>query len=90
MVTLRLGDLYYDQPCIISSITVNIPDDTNWESFRGDKEYSYLFGPTSNITMVAKSRQLPLKADISVTLKLMEKTQSITSATDRWGINSPL
>ena len=92
MVTLRLGDLYWDQPCVISSISVNIPDDTNWESYRGDDEYNYVFGPDSIITKLnVKSRQLPLKADISMTLKLMEKSQSLTSATDRYGFeNAPL
>ncbi len=90
MVTLRLGDLYNDQPCVISSISVNIPDDTNWESYRGD-DYNYLFGPNSVIKVKgAKSRQLPLKADISLTLKVMEKSQSITSATDRFGFEMPL
>jgi hypothetical protein len=90
MVTIRLGDLYYDQPCVISSISVNIPEDTNWESYRGE-DYEYLFGPNSAITVAGvNSRQLPLKADISMTMKLMEKSQSMTTATDRWGIESPL
>ena len=91
MVTLRLGDLYYDQPCVISSISVNIPDDTNWESYRGDEEYSYIAGPNSSINLFnTNSRQLPLKADISMTMKLLEKSQSMTTATDRWGIESPI
>lgn len=90
MVTLRLGDLYNDQPCIITSVGVNIPDDTNWESYRGDEDYSYIVGPNKKITTKAKSRQLPLKADISITMKLMEKSQSQTTAQDRWGFNLPL
>jgi len=35
MTTFRLGDMYVDQPCILSSVGVNISDDANWESLRG-------------------------------------------------------
>ena len=48
MITLRLGDLFYDQPCVISSVGVNVPDDTNWESLRSD-DYSYRSSPTNRI-----------------------------------------
>jgi hypothetical protein len=72
MVTLRLGDLFYDQPCVISSVGVNVPDDTNWESLRTD-EYYYHASPLYKIVDKAKSRQLPMKVDVSVQLKLMEK-----------------
>jgi hypothetical protein len=72
MVTLRLGDLFYDQPCVISSVGVNVPDDTNWESLRAE-EYYYYASPLYKIVDKAKSRQLPMKVDVSVQLKLMEK-----------------
>ena len=78
MVTLRLGDLFYDQPCVVSNVGVNIPDDTNWESLRGE-EYSYIASPTTTINIGTKSRQLPMKVDVSISLKLMEKRQALGS-----------
>ena len=79
MITLRLGDLFYDQPCVISSVGVNVPDDTNWESLRSD-DYSYRSSPTNRIKISGtKSRQLPMKVDVQVQLKLMEKRQALGS-----------
>lgn len=77
MVTFRLGDMFYDQPGVIAGVSVSIPDDTNWESYRSDNDYSYLFGPKATVTATGvKSRQLPLKADISVSMKLLEKERA--------------
>jgi hypothetical protein len=79
MITLRLGDLFYDQPCVLTSVSINIPDDTNWESLRAE-EYSYDSSPTKNIKVpFTKSRQLPMKVDVTVQLKLMEKRQALGS-----------
>ena len=79
MVTLRLGDLFYDQPCVVSNIGINIPDDTNWETLRSE-DYSYVASPTKTININGvKSRQLPMKVDVSIALKLMEKRQSLGS-----------
>lgn len=77
MTTFRLGDMYVDQPCIISSVGVNVSDDANWESFRSDN-YEYMAGPNTKISMQGtKSRQLPLQVDVSVTLKILEKSLSL-------------
>lgn len=79
MVTLRLGDMYDDQPIIITSVSVTVPDDTNWESLRAD-EYEYLANPNSPLKMTGvKSRQLPMKVDVSVAMKLLEKKQPVAS-----------
>lgn len=45
MITFRLGDLFYDQPAVMQSVSVTIPDDTNWESLRAE-DYSYIASPT--------------------------------------------
>jgi hypothetical protein len=79
MVTLRLGDLFYDQPCVISSVGINIPDDTNWESLRSE-DYYYDSSPTNRIKIDGtKSRQLPMKVDVQVQLKMLEKRQALGS-----------
>lgn len=78
MTTFRLGDMYVDQPCILSSVGVNISDDANWESLRAD-DYSYIYKQYSDdiISKGTKSRQLPLQVDVSVTLKILEKALSL-------------
>jgi hypothetical protein len=79
MITLRLGDLFYDQPCVLTSVSVSIPDDTNWESLRSN-DYYYNSSPTNRIDMQGtKSRQLPMKVDVSVQLKMLEKRQALGS-----------
>lgn len=79
MITFRLGDLFYDQPAVMQSVSVTIPDDTNWESLRAE-DYSYIASPTKTIIIDGvKSRQLPMKVDVSVQLKLMEKRQALGS-----------
>jgi hypothetical protein len=89
MVTLRLGDMYYDQPCVIFSVSINIPDDANWETYRGE-DYSYSASPTKRITIKGEaSRQLPMKVDISVSMKLLEKQKSLVT-NEHFGFNSPL
>jgi len=77
MTTFRLGDMYVDQPCIISSVGVNVSDDANWESLRSD-DYYYTSSPSNTINLEGtKSRQLPLQVDVSVTLKILEKALSL-------------
>lgn len=81
MITFRIGDLYVDQPAVLSSVSITIPEDTNWESLRSD-DYFYYASATNKIKYQksgVKSRQLPLKVDVSVSLKLLEKKQSLGS-----------
>ena len=79
MTTFRLGDMYVDQPCIISSVGVNISDDANWETLRADK-YNYHASSTKEISFDdTKARQLPLQVEVSVTLKILEKALSLGS-----------
>ena len=92
MVTLRLGDLFNDQPCVITNISITIPEDANWETFRADGRYEYTPSLANVIKVTGdglKSRQLPLKADISVAMKVMEKTISSTTG-NHFGHNDGL
>lgn len=80
MIEFRIGDLYVDQPAVLNSVSVTIPDDAHWEVLR-DNEYKYIFGINgiSNVIEInAKSRQLPTIVDISVNLRMLEKEQSQT------------
>jgi len=79
MVTLTMGDLYVDQPCVLSSVSINVPDDSLWESLRAD-DYEYVYGKDKKISMSkVKSRQLPTIVDVSVNIKMLEKRLSLGS-----------
>jgi hypothetical protein len=80
MITFRIGDLYVDQPAVLNSVNVSIPDDASWEMIRGD-EYSYIYGTaeTRIINKDVKTRQLPNIAEISINLRMLEKEKSLTS-----------
>lgn len=80
MVTFRMGDMYVDQPCVIKSIGVNIPEDAQWETQRGaGQDYSYLRDIGTNFSSYTSDRmyQLPTKADITINMSLLEKRRSI-------------
>ena len=79
MITFRIGDLFIDQPALLNNVSVNIPNESNWESLRKD---GYEYGNNSFLRVSKrneKSRQLPVMADISVSLKLLEKERAITN-----------
>lgn len=85
LITFRIGDLFVDQPAIIRSFGLTIPDDTPWEIVRtklSDKQtstYSYLVGTHQEIKVGGQTTmQLPMKVDISLSMTLMEKRLSQT------------
>jgi hypothetical protein len=87
MITIRVGDLFVDQPCVISSIGTTIPDDANWESYRTNNDYKYSYDAAkAPIKVATKTRQLPTKVDISLTLKMLEKERS-EGFKDHYGFN---
>jgi hypothetical protein len=80
LITFRIGDMFVDQPAIIRSFGLTVPDDTPWEIIRTklSKEqtsvYSYLTGTHQEIKVGGQTTmQLPMKVDISLSMTLMEK-----------------
>ena len=59
-------------------VSLNIPDDSLWESLRSDK-YKYTYAPNKIISIDTKSRQLPTIVDVSVNIKMLEKRLSLGS-----------
>lgn len=60
-VKFRLGDLFDDQPAIINNISVTVPEDATWETYRSDDNYMYEYGDTkfevsSNISSLRLQR----------------------------------
>jgi hypothetical protein len=78
MVTVRIGDMYVDQPCVLKSIGVNIPEDATWETQRG-VVYTYLKGSGVDLSKYNNDimYQLPKKVDMTINMSIMEKKRSV-------------
>jgi len=77
MIEFRIGDLYVDQPAILRSVNISIPDDAQWETLRDDT-YQYVYGKDKTLSFTAYSRQLPTVVDLSVQLSIIEREKSLT------------
>ena len=85
MIMLNVGDMYREQPVVITQVGISIPEDASWETLNedntsetdvdGNKIWSYL---SKNIQ--AKGRkfgQLPRSVNINMTMNLLEKEQPV-------------
>ena len=81
MVALTMGDLYKDQPAVLTSVGISIPDDSLWETFRGNGDQYNQYIGKNYYNGQTKSRQLPTKVDVNVGMNLMEKTRFDTDET---------
>jgi hypothetical protein len=81
MVALTMGDLYKDQPAVLTSVGISIPDDSLWETFRGNGDQYNKYIGKNYYNGQTKSRQLPTKVDVNVGMNLMEKTRFDTDET---------
>lgn len=77
MVMLTLGDMYKEQPILIQSVTVNVPDDATWETineYNSDQwEYLASFIKAPGVLY----GQLPKQVEISLGMILLEKERAI-------------
>lgn len=76
MIEFRIGDMYVDQPAILRSVSITIPEDAVWETIQSN-EYQYIYGVDKILKKDAYSRQLPTIIDVSVQLSMIEKEKSI-------------
>lgn len=81
MIKFTIGDLYVDQPGLITSIGFSIPDDAAWETLNekyADKnEWTYLNNVIKWPGSTDKYAQLPRTIDFSVSMNLLEKEKPI-------------
>lgn len=81
MIEFTIGDLYVDQPGLITSIGFNIPDDSAWETlnenYAKSKEWTYLNNVIKWSGSKNKYAQLPRTVDFSVSMNLLEKEKPI-------------
>ena len=79
MFMLTIGDLYKEQPILIQSVTMTVPDDASWETLSeeniGDLDWNYLATIIkSPNTLFA---QLPREVELGFNLTLLEKERAV-------------
>ena len=78
MMTLTVGDMYKDQPIIITSIGISVPDDASWETLNEENSpdgWSYLANYIKSPNVLYG--QLPRTVEINLYMNLLEKEQPI-------------
>jgi len=74
-VKIRIGDMYKNQPAILTSIGLSVPEDASWETLSG-VSYEYLNG---SISSNDKTAQFPTRVEIQVNMSLLEKERPETN-----------
>lgn len=82
MITLRIGDLFVDQPCIISNCSVSIPQETNWETLRSDSNYSYEYSATKQPYSLSDSMDNDLRKLQAEQASLLRNVDNISAFRD--------
>jgi hypothetical protein len=81
MIKFTIGDLYVDQPGLITSIGFSVPDDAAWETldetYASKKPWVYLNNVIQWTGSENKYAQLPRTIDFSVSMNLLEKEKPI-------------
>ncbi len=87
LIKFTIGDLYKNQPSVITSIGLSIPEDAIWETLgedggnnytNNDQDWNYLAGKFVWKSSKGKYAQFPKTADLSVNLNILEKEKPIT------------
>jgi hypothetical protein len=82
MVMVTIGDLFKDQPIILNSVSVMVPDNGTWETLNEDNsnKWSYLANIIQSDKVENKYGQLPKEVEINVTCYLLEKERARVGA----------
>lgn len=80
MFMLTIGDMYKYQPIVITSVTVNIPENANWETLNENNSLKWSYNDL--ITSDEQTAQLPKEADISIACNLLEKERAVCGGVD--------
>lgn len=86
LIEVNIGDLYKNQPGIITSINLSVPEDASWETLaestdnnynNNDKDWNYLNGSIIWKKSKGKYAQFPRSVDINVSMNLLEKERPV-------------
>jgi hypothetical protein len=77
MIMLTLGDMYKEQPVLLQSIAVTVPDDASWETTNqfNSQQWEYLASYIKAPGVLYG--QLPRQVEISLGFALLEKERAI-------------
>jgi hypothetical protein len=89
IVKMTIGDFYKNQPIVIDSIQITIPDDAQWEtvsefSFSGMPDWTHTLGRISTSGDGLEVAQFPRVCELQVQCKLLEKERP-QSGHNNWG-----
>ncbi len=75
LINFTIGDMYKNQPAVITQIGVSIPDDASWELtpeiYKGD--WTYLNDRIKYLGSSGKFAQVPTSCELTVQMNLLEK-----------------
>ena len=83
LVKFTIGDIYKNQPGVIKSIGVNIPDNCVWETLSEeyaqikDNKWNYLNGKIQWDDSVGKYAQFPRECELNFSIDLLEKERPV-------------
>jgi hypothetical protein len=80
MFMLTMGDLYRDQPILIQSMVMTVPDDAAWETYNIDNQGYTNWSYMANTIKASKNSvfgQVPREVELGVTAILLEKERSV-------------
>jgi hypothetical protein len=83
LVKFTIGDIYKNQPGVIKSIGVNIPDNCVWETLSEeyaqikDNKWNYLNGKIQWDDSVGKYAQFPRECELNLSMDLLEKERPV-------------
>jgi hypothetical protein len=83
MVMVTIGDLYKNQPIVIASAGITIPESATWETLNEINSpawWSYMAGRIRTPQGEATYGQLPLTAEISINAYIIEQERAIVGA----------
>ena len=86
LVKFTIGDIYKDQPGVIKSIGLNIPDNCVWETLTEEyaekNDWSYLNGVIQLANSKGKYAQFPRECELNLSMDLLEKERPIVGGSN--------
>jgi len=79
MFMVTIGDLYKYQPIVITTVTVNIPENAVWEtvSENSTEEWSFLSKIIKTTVSKGKIAQVPREIEVSIACNVLEKERPV-------------
>lgn len=81
LIKFTIGDMYSEQPAVITSVAFSVPEDASWETlnenYSKENDWKYLNNVIHLNNSKNKYAQLPRTIDLSVSMNLLEKEKPI-------------